>query len=86
MDIDPDAVGDLFGDDRERDPEDVELSHWLTVESNGTGFIIETEDATYRIDQDDADQMKDDLEWDSIWRSIAEKTKAIEWLQSYDAQ
>lgn len=86
MDIDPDAVGELFGDDRERDLSDVKLSHWLTIERDGHGYVIETDDEMYRIDEDEAETMLDDCGWDSIWCSIAERTKAIRWLQSNDDQ
>lgn len=84
MDLNEEQANELFGDDRERDIDAVELSHWLSIHRDGEGVIIETREDEYELSKSDVEEMKDEYGWDSIWRAISERHKCLSYILTND--
>lgn len=81
MDLDPEQAESLFGADRERDIDDVRLSDWITITQKPNGIEIESEDNTYRLNDDETATLLSEMGWDSIWRAISERDKCLRYLR-----
>lgn len=63
---------------------DLELGEYIYISQQTSGIEIHVDGEIYELTQTETDRLLDDLDVDSIWGLIAEKTKCVRWLQEYD--
>ena len=81
MDLDPDEIQSLFGEEREeRTVDDIEEFH-LGVDIRANGVCIYTDNEQYVLTEAEKEALLDHIDADTIWDVLSEKFKVLDYLQ-----